>query len=431
MNLVNGKIIGAGECDAVLERIEEMIMETLQKPPPDVNLVIDACDGIVRGIDGFGLDIKLRELGISPALIEIYMAQIKNMFNAEAIRERLNIELGAGYNRPRTLTYAHSGATAVQTLAPLGVLFHITAGNVDGLPFISLLDGLLTGNINIVKLPKEEGGVTVSLLMELFKAEPSLCEYVYVFDYSSKDLRAMKKLADASDAIVVWGGDEAVSAVRTMASPNTKIIEWGHKISFAYATIEGLSIESMEKLARHICLTNQLFCSSCQGVFIDTREMNDVYGFCEKFLPVLEKTCLDHPFTFDAAARLFIEAEITLKNYHMQIEGGDPARRVFTGQNSGVTAMGDGRLETSAMFRNIWAKPLTRNEIIKLRPYKGYLQTTALLCADNERAELSGKLLQAGVVKVSDGFEMSNYAFGEAHDGEFTLRRYTKLVSVQ
>lgn len=39
--------------------------------------------------------------------------------------------------------------------------------------------------------------------------------------------------------------------------------------------------------------------------------------------------------------------------------------------------------------------------------------------------------LQTGIVKVSDGYEMSNYAFGEAHDGVFTMRNYTRLVSVQ
>ena len=41
-------------------------------------------------------------------------------------------------------------------------------------------------------------------------------------------------MADAADGIVVWGGDEAVLAVRQLAAANVKIIEWGHKASFAY-----------------------------------------------------------------------------------------------------------------------------------------------------------------------------------------------------
>jgi len=351
------------------------------------------------------------------------------MLTADSIRERMQIELGNDYDTPRTLTYAHSKATAAQTIAPLGVLFHITAGNVDGLPFVSLLDGLLTGNINIVKLPKQEGGITVSLLEALFNIAPTLREYVYVFSYSSKDMHAMKKLATAADAIVVWGGDEAVSAVRRLADPNTKIIEWGHKISFAYTTIEGATTDAFEKLALHICLTNQLFCSSCQGVFVDTDDMQDVYHFCELFMPIFERVCRDNPFAFDAATKLFVEAETTLQQYHEKIAGSN--NHIFKGEGCSITACTDSKLETSSMYRNIWVKPLKREHIISLRPYKQYLQTAALLCSEHEHEALSQKLLQAGLVKISDGFEMSNYAFGEAHDGVFTLREYTKLVSVQ
>lgn len=435
MNFVNGKIIPESECDFILEHIGERIIETVKKPPLNVELVIDACDRLVQNMDGLAILKRMPELGFSPALTEIYMKEVRAMLNAEAIRERLKTELGLPFGETRELIYAHSKATAVQTVAPLGVLFHITAGNVDGLPFLSLLEGLLTGNINIIKLPKEEGGITVALLEELFRIDPSLREYVYVFDYSSKDIRAMKKLAAVADAIVVWGGDEAVSAVRKMADPNTKIIEWGHKISFAYVTKAAMGKgadpnPALEKLARHICLTNQLFCSSCQGVYLDTDDMRDVYAFCEEFLPILEKTCRDNPFAFDASARLFIQAEITLDEYHRQIEKDETGKRLFRDENCSITACTDSRLETSVMYRNIWAKPLRREEIWYLRPYKGYLQTVALICAEQEHEELSQKLLRTGIVKISDGLDMSGYAFGEAHDGVFTLRSYTKVVSV-
>jgi hypothetical protein len=431
MNFVNGKIVTDEECESILENIDETIMQTLQKPPLDINIVINACDSIVKNIGSLNIIKKLPELGVSPRLAEIYMGQIKQMLNADSIRKRLKIELGDNFDKPRELTYLHSKSTAVQTVAPLGVLFHITAGNVDGLPFVSLLDGLLTGNINIVKLPEEEGGITVSLLEELFRIAPVLSEYVYVFDYSSRDIEAIKKLSNAADAIVVWGGDEAVSAVRRLADPNTKIIEWGHKISFAYITKEGVNKASLEKLALNICLTNQLFCSSCQGIFLDTDDIRDVFEFCEKFLPVLERTAKEIPFVFDAATKLFIQAQVTLELYHRQIENQKNDHRIFRGENCSIMAYSDSKLETSIMYRNIWVKPLKRDRILRLRPYKNYLQTAALICAAQEYDELSLQLLQTGIVKISDGFEMSNYAFGEAHDGIFTLRCYTKLVSVQ
>jgi len=165
--------------------------------------------------------------------------------------------------------------------------------------------------------------------------------------------------------------------------------------------------------------------------FLDTDDMKDVYDFCEEFLPIFEKVCRENLVAFDETANIFIQAEVTLQNYHRQIENKEPEIRVYRGQNCSITAQPDSKLESSIMYRNLWVKPLKRDDIINLRPYKNYLQTAALICAEHEHAELSQKLLKTGLVKISDGFEMSNYAFGEAHDGVFALRGYTKLVSVQ
>jgi len=431
VNFINGKTVSEEECNKILENIDSMILKTLEKPPLDINLVIDACDNLVKNMAQLDAIKKLPELGLSPLLIEIYLGQVQQMFSGQAIKERLKTELGQQYDQPKEIVYSYSKATATQAYTPLGVLFHITAGNVDVLPFMSLLEGLICGNINIIKLPAQDMGITVSLLEELINIQPAIKEYVYIFDYSSKDIYAMKKLASVADAIVVWGGDEAVKAVRAMADPNTKIIEWGHKISFAYATKEGISTSALEKLALNICLTNQLFCSSCQGIFLDTDNMEDVYDFCQVFLPILERVSRQNPFAFDDGTKLFTQARVTLELYHNEIENRGTANRIFKGENCSITAYADSSLEASIMYRNIWVKPLTQDKIIGLRRYKNYLQTAALICNCNEYKNLCSKLLQAGIVKISDGFEMSNYAAGEAHDGAFTLRCYTKLVSVQ
>ena len=57
---------------------------------------------------------------------------------------------------------------------------------------------------------------------------------MYVFDVPSTDLESLTVFARAADAVVVWGGDEAVRAARRLADPDTQVISWGHKLSFAY-----------------------------------------------------------------------------------------------------------------------------------------------------------------------------------------------------
>ena len=445
MNYVNGKIISEQECQNVLDSIDTMVLKTLEKPPLDINLVINACNTMVQNIDA--LLAKLPALGISTALVNMYITQVSEMFSSQAIRNRLDGELGEICKNSQELKALHSGAVAVQKYAPLGVLFHITAGNMDVLPFVSLVEGLLCGNINIIKLPKEEQGITVSLIEELVKIEPALGEYIYAFNYSSKDIFAMERLAEVANAIVVWGGADAVRAVRVLAQPNTKIIEWGHKISFAYVTMAGLypqpgviNRDALAKLAQNICLTSQLFCSSCQGIFLDTDDMEDVYKFCQEFLPVLED--MRHEVVgLDAESNMsqednlhtayFTQAKVTLELYHKEIEARNTATKIYRGKGCIVTASPNSTLEPSPQHCNVWVKPLKSQNVLELRRYKNYLQTAALIAAPQEYPSLATKLVQAGIVKVCDGFEMSNYSPGEAHDGVFALREYVLVVSVQ
>ena len=98
--------------------------------------------------------------------------------------------------------------------------------NVDGLPVFSVVEGLLAGNINILKLPQVDKGFSIQLLSELIAVEPKLRDYIYVFDTPSTDMHAMQQMADLSAGVVVWGGDLAVTAARNRVQPGTKMIEF-------------------------------------------------------------------------------------------------------------------------------------------------------------------------------------------------------------
>jgi hypothetical protein len=50
------------------------------------------------------------------------------------------------------------------------------------------------------------------------------------------------------------------------------------------------------------------------------------------------------------------------------------------------------------------------------------------LCGQEEREELSKFLLKAGATRVTHAGDMSRMLSGEAHDGEYPLQRYSKIV---
>jgi hypothetical protein len=213
-----------------------------------------------------------------------------------------------------------------------------------------------------------------------------------------------------------------------MVGPEVKLIEWGHKLSFAYVTAKGVSDDALRGIARNICRTDQLLCSSCQGIFLDTADMDTVYRFCRRFLSVLEEVTSEYP-PQDAIG---LVSQVTLELYNEELESLYNGSRIFRGKNCSVIAYSDSGLDLSIQFRNCWVKPLPREHLLKtLRPYRNHLQTAALLCGEDERPALIEVLSKTGIVRVTDGDKMSDTYCGAAHDGEYSLRRYTKVFSVE
>lgn len=126
-------------------------------------------------------------------------------------------------------------------------------------------------------------------MKKLTEYEPRLKEYIYILDTPSGDKRVMEMLMRLAGGIAVWGSDETVRAVRERAPVNVKIIEWGHRLSFAYIADMDVPEEKLEGLARHIFSTNQLLCSSCQVVYLDTDNFEEVKKFGLRFSLVMER----------------------------------------------------------------------------------------------------------------------------------------------
>lgn len=428
MNLADGKIIDTKSCDAILETLDERILSTLNKKRLDPEIVIAACSRLVRDLDESYYLETMAGLGINKDLGQSYLDEARLMFDGDSLRARLTIEFGENYGQPKIFTPQGKASPVTECTVPLGVLLHVAAGNADGLPAFSVLEGLLAGNINILKLPAVEGGLSVRLLLELIKIEPRLTEYIYVFDYSSRDIEHIARLISIADAVVVWGGIEAVSAFRKMVDPSTRLIEWGHKVSFAYVTGQGITDEALAGLAHNIVTTGQLLCSSCQGIYVDTDDLEVVYSFCRKFLPILDSVMQ----TGSRELGIGIKTLVALQVYTEELETIYHNSKVFKTRNCSLIAYPDRDLKPAVQFGNAWVKALPRADLLyELRPYKNYLQTAGLLCADSEREELTQLLWRSGIVRVCPGERMSGTYCGAPHDGDYPLRRYTKTVCVE
>ena len=419
MLLIHGEIIETHFENNYLEGLYESCIKTLNQPNPLTSeKVIHACDVLYQKV----MDGAYDEL-IQPVLqmSDISYARFESMarlFSKGELEYKCRIELGKKYPEPKPLKNG-----TVRRFYPLGILFHIAAGNVDGLPAYSVVEGLLTGNINILKLPAGDNGLSVRLLWELIQIEPDLKDYIYVFDVPSADLETLKKSAELADGIVVWGGDEAVRAARSMADIQTKIIAWGHKLSFAYVT-PSVSDEVLYQLAEHICETNQVLCSSCQGIFVDTKAQAVMENIGERFFEQLKKANAQK-----GKVDMGMRGRNTIRLYADMLEK-DVNQRILSEEGVSVVLKSDRELELSYLFRNVWVKALPKEQLLStLKKHKNHLQTCGLLCETAERDVLTEMLARAGVVRIT-GADMSRTIPGEAHDGMYPLREYSRMVEM-
>ena len=419
MILMHGEVIDSNVEQKYLDGLYESCTRTLTTTEPiTTECVIAACDKLYQAaMQGAYDDIALPLLQMANLTYERFQGLAK-LFSREELEYKCKTELGEWYG---DLPALKNGT--LRKRYPLGILFHIAAGNVDGLPAYSVIEGLLAGNINILKLPTGDNGLSVRLLSELIRFEPRLKDYIYVFDVPSAEAETLKVFAELADAVVVWGGDEAVAAARQLAGVNTKIIPWGHKLSFAYVT-EQADKEALYGLARHICETNQVLCSSSQGIFLDTEDRVTQDRFGERFFVLLKRANEEI-----GKADIGMRGKNTLRLYTDSLEAGD-GRRILQEDGVSVVLKEDSELELSYLFRNVWIKRLPRQRIVeKLKRHKGHLQTCGLLCGQGEKEELAGLLGTAGLVRIT-GSDMSRMIPGEAHDGTYPLREYSRIVEV-
>ena len=288
MILYAGTVYDSSEQNRLLDELKTRIPQTLAREPLDPECVINAIDRLRQDTLAGKFDELL--VNLPKDTVAAYKAQAAVLLSKDMLHLKLKTELG------NTAEYETEGAEGfsrirVRTM-PLGVILHIAAGNMDFLPAYSLAEGLLAGNINILKLPSADNGLSLKLIMQFIEYQPSLKDYIYVFDTASTDIQGMRRMAGLCNAISVWGSDMAIEAVRDLAPAGVKLIEWGQKLGFCYVSdpddVESLD-EKLEGLAKHIAATKQLLCSSCQVIYLDTDDMTKVRSFAENFMPYLQK----------------------------------------------------------------------------------------------------------------------------------------------
>lgn len=424
--IIRGKRIET-EKASCLNSVQEMILETLALGVPDIRRVIASLDKLGQYLinEEEFLVPELMELGLSR---EEAIQTKKESYSVLAAKEsfkKIKRELG---ELPFEISRLSTREEEFEGWMPMGVLGHVTSSNDPMLPFFSSVEGILTGNINMIKTASGAHKVAMAMVEKLCEIDESLSPYFYVFPFSSKDEEMLKAMFSLCNAIVVWGSDAATAGVRKLAPAGVKIVEWGNRISFAYITKQGYTKEALKGLAEDICVNDQQACSAPQMVYYETDSREELVAFAKELMEVLQEVSNMyplHPMTQSEKAELTTQIQMC---YLDELMG---TAKLLKGEGCRIFVQYDSELVASPLYRTLIVKAVKRSELISvIRPFRSYLQSVGLACGKEEIAELSRLLLAGGVNRITEpGLMMGGYT-GEPHDGVRAMTQYLKRVSV-
>ncbi|MGW3150840.1 acyl-CoA reductase [Streptomyces sp. NPDC001177] len=432
LHLWQGEFVDDAEAARRLAGLSESSGRILARPLP-TEVVLGACAAVGEDLGDPGSALYGRLAGQLPAdEVTATLAELATALTRQALERKLRRELGG--LRPERLTRPDARETVYEAWAPVGLLIHIAPGNAASVAPLSVVEGLLAGNLNILKTSTSDTALALDLLAALGAADPTglISERVIALRFPSSRREWLTTLCDQADAIAVWGGEDAVSAVRELAPPGCRVVEWGHRISFAYLTRDAAHDDALlDSLAADVCRFEQQACSSPQVVYLDTEDTDEAFAFAGHFAERLAKVSGSLPAPAPGPAE---QAEITTVQRLAQLEQHLGLTGVFAAEDGTWRVLADARptLDASPLHRSVWVKPLARHRITTvLRPMRRYLQTAAIGGDRTDVAALSRAMFAAGVTRVTPVGSMLEGYDGEPHDGVYALQRYSRRVGLR
>lgn len=362
--------------------------------------------------------------GANKIQLDYYKEMIKEILDSKQWRDKLERETG-DYKIEED---------AWCTFHPYGVLLHIGVGNEIALSAYSVIEGLLAGNVNILKVPAYEKGASMEVLYALGQLEERLKPYIYALDIPSEQFAKLAPMIERIDAAVLWGGMSMVWTMRKELPPELPIIEWGHKISFAYLTANRCqavedNIKGMDGLVKDILFSKQNHCSSPLVLFVESEE--------PKALEQLAKTlaiAIDKGREETDEKNALKEGERSLQRLTRQMHETLGRERTFYGpEHYGcVRLMHRIPFDEMPFEGTIVLVPILRETLIKrLSPYRRYFQTVGLEAVDAEMEELHGLFMRLGVTRICPWGEMSSHRLSYPHDGHWSIGRLGRWVVLE
>lgn len=366
----------------------------------------------------------------SPEMTEHSVRMLSGLFS----KARAAARLATAFPDPAALDgfIAYPGFGGKITAVPHGVMLHVTAGNIFLGAVDSLVMGLLTKNAVILRVSSGNRAFQKHLIRSFQAADTKgiLRDKLAILTWPSGDKATEAAFKQGVDAVVVWGGEAAVSAYRSDLPFHVRFFDFGPKISFQLISKDGLAKRGLreigEAIAKEIAMWDQSACASPQDCFVQE-------GIALEPLVAAIESALER-FPLPRGKNSPDEqVELLKERYQAWITDGDgpavdPVRELSRPYYLAVDATPGIRpspLQRTLVVKRWKALP---DLVAQLAPMAHYLQSCSYTLSDGEKATFLRELGLAGVQRFAvTGFN-PDVLNGAPHDGRFILTEFVKLV---
>ncbi len=441
-------LLSDAQMQALAARVRAAAQQVLQRMPVDavidliaraVARLLDAQDPVRRELDALlpivtGFDPEMVRLGLT-AYLQTFRAQQLQRFVAQ------------DFANPKVLDSFQPAVKggAVRAFGP-GLLAHVWAGNVPGLPLWSLACGLLVKAGNIGKLPSAEPVFATVFARLLAELHPPLAGCLAVVWWQGGQPGPTAALYRASDTVLAYGGNAALRAVREQVPATTRFIAYGHKLGLTLVGRPALDRQRGPAAARRAALDivrwDQQGCYSSHAVYVERGGALSPRDFAQHLAAELANLGHRHP----RRALALDEAEAVAAwrraaewralggatdgpdgsaGHELLGDAAAPWSLAYSDQPQPLAPTAGQRcVQVSAVDALDAVLPL-------LAPHAAFLQTVGLATTPAELYRLGEALGRVGVTRIAPLGGMTQPEAGWHHDGRFNLADLVRMVEIE
>ncbi len=419
------------EACRTLKRNREQYL-AIRSTPALIRLLADTADNWLQPDYPFrqiALEQGPKATGFAPATLAAGLDGFFREITGDKLQALITQDLGMGLRLDGPVaTAAEQKAQRAAMASGPEFIFHIAAGRIPNPTFLSIMLGILTRSAQFIKCPSGAAFLPRLFAHSLYDTDHKLGACLEVAEWRGGNTALENVLFQESDCVTATGSDETLAELRRRVPARSRLLTYGHKVSFGYVTAAAAAGNGARKVAAaaaaDVVAWDQLGCLSPHVLYVESGAGSGGEYFAELLAKELERRERTEP-----RGTLPTETAAVIANRRAFYEvraAHSPDTRHWCSENSTawtVVYEAEPRFQLSCLHRFIYVKPVRdlADALQNADAVRGSVSTVGLAATEEEATPLVAQLGRWGVTRVCPLGKMQQPPLAWRHDGRPAL----------